>query len=223
MKWTPDPRGEWRREKMGTLTWTSAATYRFDPEENGSRRDSHRGCTIKAKTLLLAMAATLPGCLRAPGPRPVPVENDPSIVFPRFFEQPAIEVGAGERPYELDGVTLRAIMVAVNDYLPPGGEERPCWKRPEAQRYRVIRQRDIIFVHIEDDPELCGLQYISLDSGVSYALSTDGRILRRIFGGSPEGALIPEPTDAGREKLPPQPSTTPTASAPGDGPSAEPH
>ncbi len=32
VKWTPELKGEWRREKMGTLTWTSAATYRFEPE-----------------------------------------------------------------------------------------------------------------------------------------------------------------------------------------------
>lgn len=152
---------------------------------------------MKAKTLLLAMAATLPGCVRTPGPRPVPVGNDTSIAFPRFFEQPAIEVGAGGSLHEFDGVTLRAIMLAAQDYLPPGDEARPCWKRLEAQRYRVIRQGDIVFVHIEDDPELCGLQYISLDSGVSYAISTDGRILRRVFGGSPEGVLVPEAPDAG--------------------------
>jgi hypothetical protein len=132
------------------------------------------------------------------------VENDTSIVFPRFFEQPAIEVGTEGSAAELDGVTLRAIMLAANDYLPAGDEDRPCWKRLEAQRYRVIRQGTIVFVHIEDDPELCGLQYITLDSGVSYAISTDGRILRRVFGGSPEGVLIPESTDAGERALPAQ-------------------
>jgi hypothetical protein len=32
VKWTPDPRGKWRREKMGTITWTSDTDYSFDPE-----------------------------------------------------------------------------------------------------------------------------------------------------------------------------------------------
>jgi hypothetical protein len=164
---------------------------------------------MKAKTLLLALAAILPGCVRTASPRPVAVENDTSIVFPRFFGQPAIEVGAGGGLHEFDGVTLRAIMIAANDYLPPSDEERPCWKRQEAQRYRVIRQGDIVFVHIEEDPEFCGLQYISLDSDVRYALSSDGRILRRVFAGGIEGALVPEPSDAGERALPAQPSATP--------------
>ena len=172
---------------------------------------------MKAKLLLLAMATTLAGCVRTAGPRPVPVENDTSIALPRFFEQPAIAVGAEGSAAELDGVTLRAIMVAANDYLPAGDEERPCWKRQEAQRYRVIRQGDIVFVHIEDDPELCGMQYIALDSGVSYAVSIDGRILRRVFGGSPEGALIPDSPDAGEQAPPAQPSTAPSVSSPDGG------
>jgi hypothetical protein len=177
---------------------------------------------MKAKTLLLALTVTLPGCVRTASPRPVAVENDTSIVFPRFFEQPAIGVGAGGSPHELDGVTLRALMLAAQDYLPPGDEERPCWKRPEAQRYRVIRQGDIVFVHIDEDPEFCGLQYISLDSGVSYAISSDGRILRRVFGGGIEGALIPDPQEGGERVLPAQPSAAPPTGAPRDGPSAEP-
>jgi hypothetical protein len=32
LKWTPDEQGKWRREKVGTITWTSDTTYRFKPE-----------------------------------------------------------------------------------------------------------------------------------------------------------------------------------------------
>src|SRR5690348_8949525 len=68
-------------------------------------------------------------------------------------------------PYELDGVVLRAIMIAANDFLPPALDKTPCLARPEAYQYRVIRQGDIVFVHIMEDLEHCGLQYIAVDSG----------------------------------------------------------
>lgn len=31
-KWSPDERGNWRREKVGTITWTNEDPYRFTPE-----------------------------------------------------------------------------------------------------------------------------------------------------------------------------------------------
>jgi hypothetical protein len=59
-------------------------------------------------------------------------------------------------------------------------------RRRDAHRYRVIRRGGIVFVRIDQDLEYCGLDYVlSLDSGVTYAISTDGRILRRIFDGEP--------------------------------------
>jgi hypothetical protein len=143
------------------------------------------------KSLAPCLAIFLGGCARSPGMRSVPAENDSSIVFPQFFEQTAVEVGAGAMPYELDGATLRAIMVATNDFLPPTSKELPCWERPEAYRYRVIRQGDVIFVHMMENLEYCGLQYIAVDSGAKYAVSTDGRILRRLIGAEPEA--IPRP------------------------------
>ncbi len=76
-------------------------------------------------------------------------------------------------------------MVAANDFLPPAGRKQACWDKQEAHRYRIIRQGDIIFVRIDDDLEFCGLQYVSLHTGATYAISTDGRILRRMFDGQP--------------------------------------
>jgi hypothetical protein len=128
----------------------------------------------------------------------VPVEDDRSIVFPPFFEQTAVEVGAQGAPYELEGVVLQAIMIAANDFLPPGTKERPCWDRQEAHRYRVIRQGDVIFVRIDEDPAFCGGGYVPLDSGVKYAISTDGRILRRVVDGEPEDSV--EPTSQEKDR-----------------------
>ena len=145
------------------------------------------------------LAVGCAACVRKPPRPPAPREDDTSIVLPDFSGQPAVKVGAEGQPYELDGAVLRALLVATNDYMPPDDEERPCWGSPQAHRYRVIRQGDIIFIDIEEDLEACGLQYLMLDSGVTYAISIDGRILRRVAGSSPEGMLLPEPPkgDAG--------------------------
>src|SRR6185503_8347397 len=103
---------------------------------------------MKTRSMLLGLAVAVASCARPTWPRPVPVDNDRSIVFPSFFEDPAVRVGAGVEPYELDGVVLRAIMIATVDFLRPGTKEQPCWGSPEAHRYRVIRQENVIFVRI---------------------------------------------------------------------------
>ncbi len=151
---------------------------------------------MRTKNLTLGLAVILAGCVLLPQ-RPVPVENDRSIVFPRFFEHSAVEVGAGGTAFELDGVVLRAVMIAANDFLPPGSRNRPCVQTQEAHRYRVIRQGDILFVRIDDNPEFCGLRYVSLDTGVTYAISAEGRILRRVFDDQPDQPQS-LPTDAGQ-------------------------
>ena len=150
---------------------------------------------MRMKDLLLGLAVTLVGCAR---PHRAPArEDDPSIRFPNFHEHAAVTLGARNQPYELDGVTLQALLVAANDFLPPSGKEQPCRDRLEAHRYRVIRQGDIVFVQIEDDDEFCGLKYLSLDTGARYAISTDGRILRRSVGADPNERPAPQAPDAG--------------------------
>ncbi len=151
---------------------------------------------MRMPSLLLLLTASLWSCVRSPYPTPVRVEEDTSIRFPPFFDQAAVEVGSGGAPYELDGVTLRALAIAANDFLPPGGRNRPCEYRQESQRYRVLRQGDIIFIYILPDYEYCGAPR-PLDGGVRYAISTDGRILRRLFDGEPEEPLPPVDLDAG--------------------------
>jgi hypothetical protein len=163
---------------------------------------------MRSSLLPLLLAVGLLSCLRSPYPSPVPVEDDTSIRFPPFFEREAIEVGASGMPYELDGVTLRALAIAANDFLPPGGKNRPCEYRQEAQRYRILRQERIIFIYILPDYEYCG-DPMPLDGGVRYAISTDGRILRRVFDGQPEDTSEPLNFDAGGWGPPARPGISP--------------
>ncbi|HSP81790.1 MAG TPA: hypothetical protein VLQ93_24940, partial [Myxococcaceae bacterium] len=115
------------------------------------------------------------------------------------FESIPIEVGAGDKPYELSGEVLRAFVIASNDYIPPDVGDLPCHDRQEAQLYRLIRQGDIIFVYIHENHAYCGHPYPVRHSGAKYAISTDGRILRRLLGAQPDGPIEREaPDDGGR-------------------------
>ncbi|WP_157231871.1 hypothetical protein [Hyalangium minutum] len=105
---------------------------------------------------------------------------------------------------------LRAVLIAANDFLPPGAKNPSCPNRQEAQSYRVIRQGDITFVYIYENEAYCGGSYLALDSGAKYAISTEGRILRRVLDGHPEaGAPGFEVTDAGPRKVLSRPGVTP--------------
>ena len=142
-------------------------------------------------------------CIRSPGSQPMQPEEDKSIVFPQFFGVEGTTVGEPGKLYELDGATLQALMIAVNDFLPSNSKERPCWSNPLGHRYRVVRRENIIFVQIYADTESCERGFMMMDYGVKYAISTDGHILRRLFSGDPGDSLDAtpmEPTDAG---LPP--------------------
>jgi hypothetical protein len=127
------------------------------------------------------------------------VGDDRSIRFPDFHDQFAVQVGEPGQPYQLDGVTLRAIMIAANDYIPPDTHALDCDMRQEAQLYRVIRRGDIIFVSISFNSSFCRPKVYSLDDGARYAISTDGRILRRLVGIEPDGFPREEPP---RQRIP---------------------
>lgn len=160
------------------------------------------------RCLLLVAAVVLSGCPRNQGRRSMPLEEDTSIVFPEFSGSETASVGGHGQPYELDGVTLQALVVAANDFLPPNSRERSCWDRQESYRYRALKQGGIVFVEIGADPEACKPAPRMLDGGVKYAISTDGRILRRLFDGEPETLTVPNAPDAGL------PATLPDASIP---------
>lgn len=149
------------------------------------------------KRLLCVMALLVSGCPRNPVPRMAILEEDPSIIFPGFYEQRAQRVGEPGSIHELDGVTLQAIRVAADDFLPTDAREGPCWERRAAHRYRVIRRADIIFVRIDVDPAACDRKVLPLDSGGEYAIRVDGRILRRIFDGEPKAGPPEDTSDAG--------------------------
>ncbi|MBN1203325.1 MAG: hypothetical protein JXB05_00180 [Myxococcaceae bacterium] len=140
---------------------------------------------------VLLAAVILSSCLRNPVGAPVPEEvEDKSIIFPEFSAEFPVVIGEKESPYELGGVTLRAIMLAANDYIPPSAQRRECWQTQEAQNYRVIRRRDLIFVGITVNPHYCKESVIPLDDGMRYAISIDGRILGRLATGEPDGSRL---------------------------------
>lgn len=141
----------------------------------------------------------LSGCVRSTNSQPTIEEEDKTIIFPEFDTSLPIKVGAEGQLSALDGVTLRALMVAANDYIPPGRRDRECWQSQEGQEYRVIRRGDIIFVRIAANPHYCEERVIPLDDGLRYAISKEGRILRRLATGEPDGSRL-IPSDAGVEK-----------------------
>jgi hypothetical protein len=107
--------------------------------------------------------------------------QDRSIKMPRFDASTRVD-------QIVDGPTLQALRIAADDFLPPSTKPRPCSETQAAHDYEVSREGDIIFVRISENPERCGGKYHSLDGAVRYAISKDGRILRRVLDGEPADA-----------------------------------
>lgn len=147
--------------------------------------------TKKLLQRVVVLAVLGSSCVRYPPP--VSVGDDRSIRFPEFDAQAAVLVGSTDGPYQLDGAMLRALTIAANDFMPPGSEKPHCLFRQESQFYRVIRQGDIIFVEISYNPAACETLLREMDGGARYAISTDGRILRRLVGIEPDGFPREEP------------------------------
>jgi hypothetical protein len=137
------------------------------------------------RSYLLAVAA-LWGCVKNPASPPAPLQEDKAIVFPSF-SGPAVEVASQSTiSYDMDGVTLRALVTALDDFLPSESRNQHCWSRPESYRYRIVRQENVIYIRIHAAPSSCEGKVLMLDSGARYAISTEGRILRRLFTGEPD-------------------------------------
>jgi hypothetical protein len=154
------------------------------------------------KFLPLASALLLTQCVKSPD-SVSRLDEDKSIVFPSVLSLGSTPVDEQGKMYELDGVTLQALRVATQDFLPHGSEEGPCWRRPEGHRYVIIRKDNIIFVQIYADTASCMRGLMMLDYGGEYAISTDGRILRRRLPGDPDdspASQTSQPDDGG---LPP--------------------
>jgi hypothetical protein len=98
-----------------------------------------------------------------------------------------------EGSFELDGKVLRAIQLAADDFLPPSRENAPCWATQAAHTYRVLRQGEVLFVRINENPSACGRELPALHSGAQYAISLDGRILKRQLDGESDGMAPGDP------------------------------
>ncbi|MCY1032904.1 hypothetical protein OV207_15645 [Corallococcus sp. BB11-1] len=157
--------------------------------------------------LLLALFSM--GCMRTPRSPPVPVEDDRSITFPAYADADVVTVQPSQHPVVLEGVLLRALMIATQDFLPPASKETPCQHRPEAQRYQVMRQGDLFFIHISEDPTACGKTYPALDSGAWYAVDKAGRIRRRVLDGMPDAPVEVRTSGGDSERVPAEPGVAP--------------
>ena len=145
---------------------------------------------MRAALALLMCSMTLIGCAHGPcgalgslfgcncvSKRDQPEYQDMSVQVPVFDSSFPVDVA-------LDGYTLQAIRIAADDYLDPDPRERPCRDKQTSYGYRARRVGDVIFVRIDFKPENCGRDIGMLDDGVTYAISVDGRILRRALDGS---------------------------------------
>jgi hypothetical protein len=141
----------------------------------------------------LLTLAVFYGCARSLYPPP---DEDPTLKFPPFYREFPVHVDKPGQVFELDGVLLRALVIAANEYTPPSNRETQCWEKPESLRYRFIRKDNIIFVEAIEDDAACEHKWIALDSGAAYAIRSDGRILRRLMG-SQTGELLGLDTSSG--------------------------
>ncbi|WP_205525512.1 hypothetical protein [Pyxidicoccus trucidator] len=116
--------------------------------------------------------------------------NDRSVTFPLTAAGEPLKVGSPGQAFDLDGEVLRALTIAADDLFPPGLPATTCRNRREAHTYRFIRQADVVFVYIEEDPAYCGQGFPAMDSGAKYAIGKDGRILRRVVDGIDEDDAI---------------------------------
>ena len=128
----------------------------------------------KTRLLALLLTGLFMGC---PHHRGWFRHEDPSI---QMLEPEAIMVGS-----PIDGPTLRALQIATHDFFPTWGPLRACIDTPEAHKYYALRRGNIIYVAIAPDPDYCGRTHAVFDAGVRYAISIDGRILRRLLDGEP--------------------------------------
>jgi len=121
------------------------------------------------------------------------------IKFPRFQDSVAVDVMQEDVVFRVDGASLQALRIATDDYLSAVGG-KVCGKSLPALRYRIVRKMAVFFVSVEEDPALCGVNAVALDSGARYAIGLDGHILRRLFDGEPDGTETGETRGASTEE-----------------------
>jgi hypothetical protein len=99
-----------------------------------------------------------------------------SVQLPVFDSKLALDT-------DLDGQTLQAIRIAADDFLGVDPKEPSCASKQSSHRYRAVRRGDVIFVRIDYKPENCGQTVRMLDAGATYAVSAEGKLLRRSLDG----------------------------------------
>lgn len=106
-----------------------------------------------------------------------PPEDAAGIEFPSAYE-------SGVR---LDGAMMKALSVAMNDYLPPyikaedqKGPEFQCLARWDTYRTVVMQANEnLFFVLLSPDLSKCAPGFIVPDAGAEYAIDGNGRILSK--------------------------------------------
>lgn len=106
-----------------------------------------------------------------------PPEEAAQINFPNTYE-------GGVR---LDGPMMKALAVAMNDYLPPHikaedqeGPEFQCLARWDTYRTVVTQANEnLFFVLLSPDLSRCAPGFIVPDAGAEYAIDGQGRILSK--------------------------------------------
>lgn len=150
------------------------------------------------RRLLLLSPLLLSSCLRgAPVSSAAPADEAPSLQVPQLLGVKATPVGEQGALYRLDGTTVRALTVATQDFFSASGQGKECWQNTEGHRYELFQQDGVTFVHITANFATCWQKFAPMDYGVTYAISAEGRILRRIFTGEPDDPYRLPVSDAG--------------------------
>ncbi|QRK09565.1 hypothetical protein JQX13_05360 [Archangium violaceum] len=134
---------------------------------------------------VLLCACTLSGCVlferlgyhKYQKAEMAPPEEAARIKFPDSYE----------RGVRLEGAMMKALSVAMNDYLPSHikaenqkGPEYQCLARWDTYRTVVMRaHEDLFFVLLSPDLSKCAPGFIVPDAGAEYAIDGQGRILSR--------------------------------------------
>jgi len=126
-----------------------------------------RGC-------LFALAAAV--ACAAPGQRVAGTE--PQVRLPESFPL----------SQQMPGAEVQALMAVANDleldrwlflhrWLFPEEELTRCMRGIRARGFTVVRENDVFYVLVTLEPRLCGSPAEYVDTGMIYAVDTDGRII----------------------------------------------
>ncbi|NOJ80779.1 hypothetical protein [Myxococcus xanthus] len=127
----------------------------------------------------IILMSLMSGCMHLRSKTPVaPPEVSAGIQFPEWTKEASTTV---------DGTQLKALQLAMEDFLPPGTKPpknadamTQCLYRIETYDAWLQRGEKMTFVHFTPkEQERCGLRPEVMDPGASYAISDDGVILKR--------------------------------------------